>query len=499
MAQNIQRSSGRSENYKFDKGGMPTEMGPYIGEVMNNIDPTRSGRLQVYIEQFAGGNKEDQSSWRTVSYCPPYYGATPKTSSSQGTGDYPGNQGSYGMWFTAPDIGVQVLCFFVAGDPNQGYYVGCVPDQGQNRMTPAIGAVDNYVTQNKDQETYFANDKRLPVTEINNAPENTKDVENPKFFNVEKPVHSYVASVLFQQGLNNDTVRGPIASSSQRESPSTAYGMSTPGRPIYAGGSTDESVKKDAQNATPESVNVIGRRGGHSIVMDDGDTTGADNLIRIRTAKGHQITLSDDSDCFYISHANGQTWIELGKEGTVDVYSTNSVNVRTEGTINLHADKDININANGKFNIRAKEGMIIQSDLDIQLAAKGKMLLYSEAKIGVKANGSLALVSNQGAWDGGSSISFNASTVDLNGGPKIPVDAPQSMDTFTMPGTEFNNSSGWQTKGGELDSICTRAPTHEPYPYHNLGVNVKVSLEKGKPTPPPSAPEMQKDWSITRK
>jgi hypothetical protein len=50
MPENIQRSSGRPANYKFDKGGNdPTEFGPFSGEVMNNIDPTRQGRLQVYI------------------------------------------------------------------------------------------------------------------------------------------------------------------------------------------------------------------------------------------------------------------------------------------------------------------------------------------------------------------------------------------------------------------------------------------------------------------
>jgi len=39
-----------------------------------------------------------------------------------------------------------------------------------------------------------------------------------------------------------------------------------------------------------------------------------------------------------------------------------------------------------------------------------------------------------------------------------------------------------------LETIVPRAPTHEPYPYHNLGVDVKVKLEQGKPAPPPGAP-----------
>jgi hypothetical protein len=45
----------------------------------------------------------------------------------------------------------------------------------------------------------------------------------------------------------------------------------------------------------------------------------------------------------------------------------------------------------------------------------------------------------------------------------------------------------------------TRAPTHEPYPYHNQGVAVSVSLEEGQTTPPPGSPDIPNEWSITKK
>ena len=82
MSNNIQRSQGRGASYKFDRGGVPTEFGPYIGVVKNNVDPTRAGRLQVYIEQFGGKNPADKSLWRTVNYIPPFYGLTPKNNAS---------------------------------------------------------------------------------------------------------------------------------------------------------------------------------------------------------------------------------------------------------------------------------------------------------------------------------------------------------------------------------------------------------------------------------
>jgi hypothetical protein len=501
MAENVQRSRGRPAGYKFDRGGMPTEFGPFIGRVMNNIDPTRQGRLQVYIEQFSGPDDQDQSLWRTISYCPPFYGATPRTGTSDGVGTYvPGNQQSYGMWFTPPDLGVNVLCFFVAGDPNQGYYLGCIPDQGINHMIPAIGAVPNNLAQkqNANQETYFAGAPLLPVTEINNAPENTAISENPKFFDQPKPVHSYVAAVLFQQGLANDPVRGAIGSSSQRESPSNCYGISTPGRAVYAGGLQDDTAAQDLGAQQPQDVKVIGRRGGHTFVMDDGDLEGNNNLVRIRTAKGHQITMSDDGNCFYICHANGQAWIEMGQEGTLDVFTTNSVNIRSQGTINLHADEDINLYAGGNFNVKSKKNTNLQSDEDISIGTKKDFTVFSGANAGINATTTLSLKGRQSSLETSGTLSLRSGLLHLNGGPVYPVKQVAGLTTYLNPDVEFNNSTGWQVSTTGTESIVTRAPTHEPYPYHNQGVPVSVSLETGQPTPPPAAPLVPAGVTITK-
>jgi hypothetical protein len=500
--ENIERSSGQPKSYKFDRGGSPTEFGPFIGLVTNNVDPTRQGRLQVFIEQFAGPDPADKSLWRTVSYCPPFYGATPKGGSA-GVGLYEnGNQQSYGFWFTPPDLGTLVLCFFAAGDPNQGYYVGCIPEQGINHMIPAIGSVTRDKAQlqsnNKSQASYYSNAQLLPVTEINNASTNTKINENPKFFDQPKPVHNYVAAVLFQQGLIADPIRGSIGSSSQRESPSACYGMSTPGRPIFSNLNVDQGATKQLNSKSPADVKVIARRGGHTFVMDDGNLEGNDSLVRIRTAKGHQITMSDDGNTFYITHANGQAWIELGQEGTLDVFSTNSVNVRTKGTINLHADQDINMYAGKKINIKSVGGTAIQSDKDINLGSKSSLTLFATTQIGVKSNGILALKGKLGSMDTAGPLILKGLPINLNGAPGLPVTTPKGITKTVMPDTEFNSSTGWNIKPSGLESIVTRAPTHEPWPYHNQGVPINVALESGQTTPPPGAPSLPDEWSITK-
>jgi hypothetical protein len=232
--------------------------------------------------------------------------------------------------------------------------------------------------------------------------------------------------------------------------------------------------------------------------MDDGDLKGKDNLVRIRTSKGHQITMSDDGDCLYICHANGQSWIELGQEGTLDVYTTNSVNLRTQGTINLHADEDINMFAGGKINMKSTKGTTMQSDKDMTVSNKGQLTLFSQAGIGLKTPGTLAMTSQLGSWAASSTLSFNGNKLQLNGGPKTEVATPAGLTKYLLPKVEFNASAGWVAEPTGLESIVTRAPTHEPYPYHNQGVSVSVKLAGPTPTPPPDAPPVPKDVKITK-
>jgi hypothetical protein len=277
-------------------------------------------------------------------------------------------------------------------------------------------------------------------------------------------------------------------------------GLSSPGRPIYQGGAKDSTIKKelDAGSITPEDTEITGRRGGHSVVLDDGDLEGKNSMVRFRSAKGHQITMSDDANSLYITHANGQVWMEFGQEGTLDVFSTNSINFRTQGDLNFHADQDINMFAKGKFNMKSMKGTVLQSEATLDIANKGAMTLFSQAIIGVKAGGALALQSAGGSWKAGGALAFQGGTIDLNGGSTRSVETPKGLITYTMPDTTFSTSTGWDVAPDGIESIVTRAPSHEPWPYHNQGVGVKVSLQPGKPGPPPGAPTVPAGTTITK-
>lgn len=477
MAINVNRSRGRSPNYKLDRGNAPVENGPFIGEVRNNIDPTRCGRLQVFIEEFCGNEKKDPVQWITVSYMSPFYGLTQKSGAEDGVGKYVGNQHSYGMWFTPPDIGTRVLCFFVNGDPNYGFYIGCIPEPGLTHMVPAIGSSSNYST-NVD---ILKKSSSLPVTEINNEDDEFR--ESPKFYEKpKKPADEYVSATLLKQGLIDDRKRGTISSSSQRESPSNVYGISTPGRPIYAGGFEDKDAKKNLEDkqVDPEKKKVVGRRGGHSFVMDDGDIKGNDQLIRIRTAKGHQIMFSDDGDCIHIIHSNGQSWIELGREGTVDVYAVNSINFRTDGQFNIHSEKSINMYAKEEINMVAKDLIHVESEKDIVVISHENTKAHIKEDFEITTDGQFQLkVEKDILQTASGNMSLTAERIDLNGGPVASITPPEELEKIKLPEVEWEEGEGWVVKEEKIETIVERVPTHEPYPGHNLAVEELVELAPG--------------------
>ena len=474
MASNEIKVKGQAKSTKPDAGGGVIRTVPVLGVVKNNIDSTRAGRLDVYIADFGAPNPDDSKSWITVSYMSPFFGSTPASGAMDDFGTYTQNPSSYGMWFSPPDIGSTVVCLFINGDVNYGYYIGSILPPELLQMIPAIGATENVVL-NGAEAAGLGGATTLPVVNLNTNNKTLNDASN--FLIAPKPVHSYSSSIYFQQGLIRDSIRGPISSSALRESPSrVGWGVSTPGRPIYQGGFTDNNVLTKGATSSNESLKLVSRRGGHSIVMDDGDVVGKDQLIRLRTALGHQILMSDDGQTLFIIHANGQSYIELGKEGTIDMYATNSVNIRTQGDLNLHADNNININAKNDLNIAANN-IKINAETDISYRSGKNFSGYTLGTYTVKVNGSMSMeASGEGSYASAGTMYVNGSKINLNTGSTsvIPAEVP-IIPIVTHTDTLFDKIKGWLAAPGYLLSIVSRAPAHSPWSSANQGVDVKVN------------------------
>ena len=129
--------------------------------------------------------------------------------------------------------------------------------------------------------------------------------------------------------------------------------------------------------------------------------------------------------------------------------------------------------------------------------AQTDITIYSKATIGVKSDGTLTLNSAGGSWGAGSDLRLQAGGIDLNGPASDRVSTPNPITKTLLNDTSFSTSTGWIVIPQALTSIVSRAPTHEPYPYHNLGVDVNIKFEEGKPTPPPGAPVVPAGVVIT--
>jgi hypothetical protein len=492
MAQDVVKTVGAPKSSKPDAGGATTKNFPVFGIVKDNIDPTRAGRIKVLLADKSPNNSDDASNWVTVSFLSDFFGTI---GGAAGTGKddhgtYKSNPTSYGQWHAPPDIGTKVICIFVNGDPNYGFYIGCVPEAETLQMVPAIGSSDNIIT-NEGEATSYGGATRLPVTNFNTNNATNKD--SPNFNNSPRPVHSYSATIMNQQGIIRDPIRGPISSSASREPASrVGWGVSTPGRPIYDGGFDDSTVTQNLDASKNAQLKVVARRGGHSIVMDDGDIIGRDQLVRIRTALGHQILMSDDGQTLMILHSNGQSYIELGKEGTIDMYSTNSVNIRTQGDLNLHADRNINIHAMEKLNIQAKniqtnseEKTQVRAGSDINMSATGKLTGLAGGAIAWGAGGDASLV-------GGGQAYVNGSKVNLNSGsPGTSPEAVSPIPLVAQTDTLYDQEKGFMAAPGKLLSITSRAPAHAPWANAGQGVDAKTNLDASSQLPASPSPAVQ--------
>ena len=487
MAWDIFKPNGPTKASQPNAGGANIRTVPVIGIVKDNIDPIRVGRLQVYISDFSGKDADNSNSWITVCHMSNFYGLTQASGAATGHGEFLKNPHSYGMWQSPPDIGTSVICMFINGDPNYGYYVGAVYEPEALQMVPAIGSRDN-ITTNAGEAAAYGGATRLPVVNIN--ANNKKIFQSATFLKEAAPVHSVQAGILSTQGLLRDPIRGTIGSSSQRESPSRlGWGVSTPGRPVYEGGFTDDTINDAIDGGKPGGLKVIARQGGHTLVMDDGDIVGRDQLIRLRTSTGHQILMSDSGQTLFIIHANGQTWVELGKEGTIDLFATNSVNIRTQGDLNLHADNNININAAKALNVSA-ETIKISSEKETAQKVGTDFSFYSTGKYTVKVGAGMSMASAGEASYLSDSITYiNGSKINLNTGAAglVPAEV-KPITVVAHTDSLYDSGVGWAAAPGKLMSIVSRAPAHAPWASAGQGVDVKVSGSASSQLPAAPSP-----------
>ena len=440
----------------------------YVGIVKVNTDPARSGRLRVWIPDL-GGNENDEFSWKTVSYASPFFGKTnnPKTADSK-LNKWDIAHHTYGMWMVPPDLGNEVLCTFVNGDPDRGYWFACVnTGLASHYMTPGLAASNTTLdtaTTDATLKAEIATTSSVPVAEFN---ENADGSISSSFYYNSKPPHEAQFKTLLEQGLDKDKTRGSVTSSSQRESPSTVFGISTPGRFLKdTATSTDFQGKLEGGTLTDQDYDDYfsgPRVGGHQFVLDDGDMYGEDNLVRLRSAGGHQIMMNDTGKVLYIANSSGSVWMEFGDNGQMYFYSAGGLNIRTEGNLNIHSDKNINMHAKQNINIKSDLKTTFNSHEFISKSSD-KTTIYAGG-LNLGSTGDFAIsAASKGSIQTSGTLSCVGSKIYLNSGGGVAVADPGKITVNVHADTSRDSTTTpWQAVSNRLDSIATIVPSHEPW------------------------------------
>jgi hypothetical protein len=439
---------------KKSEGGRGSQKnyGTYVGIVKNHADPYRRGRLKVFIKSF-GGIEDNESHWITVSYANPYMGAARSPSKSRSTtNDFTHTNHSYGMWFTPPDIGNTVLVTFIDGDLNQGFWFACINTDVSHWAMPGQAGAVNLEKHSDPAIAAALTTPPYPSVEFN---EENSDLSWANFVSLPKPVHEHQVKILLDQGLEDDKVRGVISSSSQRESPSRVFGISTPG--------------KDGPTPHPDSLSPYYRLGGHTFVMDDGDENGKDQLIRLRTAGGHQILMNDTENILYVGNSKGTVWMEFTGDGKINVFSESDINIRTNSNLNIHADKSINMFAGEDIKMFA--GKSIQEESDkISIKAITELKEYG-GKIGVMSGSAWNVkAGTEGTIWTGTEIIAASGKIYLNTKPGTDVTKIPAIPPVTHSDAK-KEVFKWTATGKVSSTIPASMPipTHEPSAaVHNL-------------------------------
>tara|TARA_Y100000310_G_scaffold258399_1_gene266791 strand:- start:665 stop:3232 length:2568 start_codon:yes stop_codon:yes gene_type:complete len=361
----------------------------YIGIVKGNKDPAYMGRLSVLIPSLAKTTNADESQLTTCDYLSPFYGAKADKHNIPHSRDHAGSQHSYGFWGVPPDLETRVLVIFAEGKTNQAYWIGCIQDPYTNHMVPGIASSENTFDKTSGLDTSNPNEMKnasvdkkstygstnVPSGELNRSAPGALLHNN--YDSTPKPIHP-LADILVKQGLSADDIRGNTTSSARRESPSQVFGISTPGRKDIT--TSKVSVGTKDSGATDHVTRGV----GHTFVMDDGDVIGKNQLTRLRTASGHQLLMHDTEGVVYIAHGSGNAYIEMTKDGRIDVYSgVGGINLRTEGDFNLHSDANINMSAGQSIRMSATgQEPVLYTEEDIKNLDDDPFSAGHTAKVG---------------------------------------------------------------------------------------------------------------------
>ncbi len=358
------------------------------GIVVDTSDPQEMGRMKVWCPSIDGPDYNMKTlPW--VLYVTPMAGQAHNMPGGGNRGESSGPV-SYGMW-SVPKVGAHVLIGFLYGDHNQRVYMGSFFRDHANRSLPA--------GRNSDAG---------PVSDSLEAIEPSASNLKAQFQN------SLTDSIAKTRGVYERQVAQAANEKTDAE------GYSTRNDEAYGAGDLDPQTYCWT---TP----------GRNVILMQDDPRFA--RVRIRTASGEQIILDDANERIYISTANGNSWVELDRDGHVHVYAAASVSMSAGGDFNVQARGSVNISAGGNINLAAGGSARMSACSDVSLSGDGGVNLTAGSDFNILAAGQLLQTGSQIHLNGPA-----AAEAPCASGPTI----TPSHEPWVRPAAAVNRGPNWK-------------------------------------------------------
>lgn len=443
-----------------------------LATVMDNRDPTDSGKLKVWVIG-SQSNRDDKDSWIEAAYCSPFAGRTPGIPGAQSYQQFPKG---YGFWAVPPDVGCTVVICFIQARPFQALWFGCVYDDRMNTMVPGMA------TESLPDSGY---DMPVPVTDYDRNTLHTNRQE--KYPNVP------IIEGLKKQNLLYDEEKGIANRSSTRQTPSTVYGMTSPrgNSFILDDGFTDAELTaptwaddpdgyQDTQFNNPVNDTRIGSRKNEGVVL--------------RTRSGAQLLLSESTGDVLIINRDGTARIEFTGDGDISIHCDKNINMRAGQDINMIAGrnfsvesgKDMNwrIGGNTKLQLMSKldvsvgDQVVINSGADLRLVTAASLRMQSGSSTDITAGSNAAITAS-------SNVDIMGSTVNIaGGGNTFTVKSGSTASSAEIGAPDFKTPSVGLNQHIHIHESWTNAENHSNAMKPPTGGGRDSSVGEAKPAEP---------------
>lgn len=315
-----------------------------VGTVVDTNDPMQMGRIRVRCPAWNEDPDRPIDTIPWASYVATFGGIVNESTRGPNI-DVNSNDGrvAYGTWFI-PKVNARVVVACLDGSPNKRVWLGCIYDDHTPHTMP---------------HGRFQDNDGVPVGPLSTS----GDFIQPLNANQTEAFQDFSAPEYATRGADfslsaNNSARMLDIPEDERPAADDIEGE------LRQGYETTRTARNDSNDVTGDTLDSqvysITTPGFHSFSMDDKEKN---CRIRIRTTAGNQIILDDTNERMYISTPLGKSWIELDRNGNIDIYS--------ERRISVHAEKDINITSDESIRMHGKTGVHIQSGGPFSVTSTG--------------------------------------------------------------------------------------------------------------------------------